>query len=142
VKKPSKILVSIAVIMIAALLAAGGGITYILYTCQMCDISTATTLSVLNPAVEEDTCCGGGTEDQKGNDKNLSSACCDYTVGQLTIDNFVFSTNIIPDAIQVQPFTSNSEIIIYECEQVSGPVFIRNKHGGRFIVNANCQLLS
>lgn len=141
-KRPGLILSSFVVVMIVALLAGGGGITYILHTCQMCDISTSSTLSVLNPPAEEDACCGGEMEHNQVDGNNLATACCDFRVEQLKIDNFVFSNNIMPDVADFQLFTINSELIEYPCEQISIPVYILNKHGGRFIVNSNCQLLT
>jgi hypothetical protein len=141
VKKSGPVLKTAAVLLTVALLIGGGGITLIMHTCQMCNISTVKTLSILNPSSGQDICCGGANNDENS-DKTISSGCCDYRIEQFNVNNFVVSSCFTPEIVADQFFSSTPVLQPRFTDQSPKPVYTLNKHGGRFIVNANCQFLS
>lgn len=118
-----------------------GGLMMVIHTCTQHHTKDVTTFSLINPNQDKENCCG--TEDHECDDSHISTGCCDYKISDFNLSSFIASSVSHDNDIQ----TVNNVIIT---DQVNTDFFVKttwnncfyNKHGGRFIVNVNHQIIS
>jgi hypothetical protein len=91
----------------------------------------------------QQSCCGNSISQCASNEKErLEKGCCTFTSEKLKLSNYVPSEPVTlsifayikpPNDLPVVP-----ELLIHQ----TIPLFVHNKHGGRYIIITNCQFLT
>jgi hypothetical protein len=141
-KKRSIIMSFAAVTVILSHLMMSGGIIMVHHYCSRHHSEDVTTFSLINTDLEKENCCGTGEEHQSS-DSHISAECCEYDISDYSFSSFV-TTSFSHD----KDFQATSQI--FTCDQLTPKPFLQtarnitffNKHGGRYIVNINHQIIS
>jgi hypothetical protein len=132
----------LSVTLLAAILLGSGGITLVIHTCGMSGITSVKTISALNPDLKSEACCGMPVKNHQENCNSISAKCCSYKIGQLNITSFILSEIPVFTSFAIYHFSPVTAMLPDAGCMSHLPAGIFDKHGGRFIVNSNCQLIS
>jgi hypothetical protein len=130
-----------AVAIIVTHLMASGGLIMIIHTCTQHHTRNVTTFSVINPVHEVESCCK--TEGHESGDSHIATGCCEYDVFGFNLSSFVPSSFFQNNDLQATSdiFTCYQETLKPLLQTARNVTFF-NKHGGRYIVNINHQIIS
>jgi len=143
VKNKRFIFKSLTLLLGFAFLAGSMGITIIVHNCPACSKFTVNTGIFLSPAEPEDQCCEAA-ENHCSPDAAITfeGTCCHFKVENIKLASFV---PVIPESFSgpwefcfpqyISPVRTTIAAVIY-------PADFHNKHGGRYLVTYNRQLLS
>lgn len=132
----------LSVTLLAAILLGSGGITLIIHTCGMSGTTSVNTISALHTDLRSEACCGMPVKNHQENCNSVSAKCCSYKIGQLYITSFVLSETPLFTSFAIHHFLPVPALLPGAGFMAHLPAGIFDKHGGRFIVNSNCQLIS
>jgi len=141
--KVKKLILSIcSFAIISVFLIAGSGFMTVSHYCKMCDVKTVDVYSAFNPEGATQACCSSESNKADSEEQNISSGCCELNsteyslpVNEITIFKVHFTS-------VEHNFLSHETTITPTKSHVNYAVSFFDKRGGRFIVNANRQLLT
>ncbi|MFH0841436.1 MAG: hypothetical protein V1903_02325 [Bacteroidota bacterium] len=142
--KSRNLILSLSSAFIGLIFLAGStGITLIIHNCPVCDKHTVSAGIYLSPEEPEDNCCEAADMHctSEGN-ISMESSCCHFTIEKLRITNYAPVIPLLLSALAEIPYTTdllNNQAIHHS---ISVPVNLHNKHGGRYLLSFNCQLIS
>jgi len=143
--KSRKIILSLYSALMALFFLAGTtGITLIIHSCPVCDKYSAHAGIFLSPSEPEDDCCeAAGNNCTSESKTSMESSCCHFKIQKLGLTTSYAPA--IPLLISA-PAEIPSEIDLSDTYEIHHsiplPLEIHNKHGGRYLLSFNCQLIS
>ena len=124
-------------------LAGSTGITLIIHSCPVCDKYSVSAGIYLSPSEPEDNCCEAADRHCTSEGKtSMESSCCHFTIEKLRITNYAPVIPLLLSAPAEIPCTTdliNNQAVHHS---IPVPVNLHNKHGGRYLLTYNCQLIS
>lgn len=143
--KRGKIISSLcSVILCLLFLSATTGITVITHHCDACGNYSVKTGLFLPPVEPEDDCCEAA-DTHCENEASLAletAGCCHFQIDKLKLSGFTSNIPVpffgpevtIPFLLNILPEESTTDLALH-------PLSVYNKHGGRYLITYNCQLL-
>ena len=130
-----------AIMLLASFIAGNMGVTMFMHTCNMANKTSVRTVSAVNPHLESTIFCSMSAKNSS-DDKSVSTNCCDYATYTVQMAKYLSSASLMLSHFLTEvPFTfSESVIPVFHSPATSS--FTPDRHGGRSILNFNCQLLS
>lgn len=131
-----------AITVILTHLMVSGGLIMVIHSCSRHHSEDLTTFSLINPNIEKENCCST-EEEQHSSDSHIATGCCEYDISDYYLSSFVPSSSLHDNDFQAPSdiFTSY-QLTPEPLFQTSRNVTFFNKHGGRYIVNFNHQIIS
>jgi len=125
-------------------LAGSTGITIIIHNCPVCEKHSVHAGLFLSPTEPEDHCCDAADNHcSSGSSTSLESTCCHFKIEKLRLTTsyapaiplLLSAPAELPSKIDLQDNYNSCTVIPLLSE-------IHNKHGGRYLITFNCQLIS
>lgn len=124
-------------------LAGSTGITIILHNCQVCDDSYVKAGLLISPVEPVDDCCEAA-ENNCSPDGSITveGTCCYFRIENLKLNNYTSSISYVPVPAVDFYLSNNRPLVDFPDPVLIFPGEIHNKHGGRFLITINCQIIS
>ena len=132
------------VLLSLVFLAGSTGITLILHNCPECGDFSISSGIYLSPSEPEDHCCEHADDHSASHSLYaFSEAGCHFKIDRLILETYTTAdpVNFFP-VIALPFFISNKEITSVTKEVPTFHLTFHNKHGGRYLITSNCQLLA
>jgi hypothetical protein len=143
--KLRRVILSFSSVLVGVLFLAGStGITVITHHCSNCGDYSVDAGLFLPPSEPEDDCCEAADihcEHPETESEQLGS--CHFNINQLKLTNFSVTASLIQILVAAE-----EPVFQYLIAELSSnpkaalPLSLHNKHGGRYTITRNCQLLS
>jgi len=141
--KNKRFLTFISVFTVIVFLAGSTGITIIMHSCPVCEDFYVKSGVFLSPAEPDDDFCESA-ENHCSTDGSIEieGTCCHFRIDNIKLNNYTASVHYIP--VLTAEFTGLYSVPRIEISNslLSFPREIHNKHGGRYLVIFNCQIIS
>jgi len=123
-------------------LAGSGDVTVVIHSCNMIKTTKVSTVSVLNPVAPASSCCKMSENENDSREISFSTNCCDYSNHHFRLPNYVGVQKQIIALITTELYFKDYIINFPAYIWYNLPAETFDKHGGRFMLNLNCQILS
>ena len=142
--KKKKFIFPLLSVLIAVIFLAGStGLTIIMHTCPACEDFYAKTDLFISPVEPEDDCCDAA-ENNCSSDGSITveGTCCHFSIENIKLNNYTASVHYIP--VLMAEYSGHYSLPLTEspAASITFPGKIHNKHGGRYLITYNCQIIS
>jgi len=114
-----------------------------MHRCPVCDDFYVKSGVFLSPEEPEDDCCEAA-ENHCSTDGSIKveGTCCHFRIDNIKLNNYTSSVNYIP--VLTAEFSGVYSVPRIEISDpfLTFPREIHNKHGGRYLITYNCQIIS
>lgn len=119
------------------------GITVIFHSCHHCGDFSVKSGIYLSPEIPDDNCCEASVEHHHSEGmQTFDGNCCHFKVDRMKLATYTPSEKILHVIPAEMPFVYTIPRITIFAGADSDSFDFHNKHGGKFMITAMCQLLS
>ncbi|MBK9392200.1 MAG: hypothetical protein IPN68_19195 [Bacteroidetes bacterium] len=141
-KNRSNIFSVISLFLTILFMVGSSGAVIVTHTCNSSGLSDYKT-EFFSPVSSDNSCCCCIETTSCNNDQNesLKRGCCSFSTEKLSLTDYN-NTKFVNLSVLILPVLSwNYLPATIDQEEISYPVEIHNKHGGRDILRSTCQLI-
>ena len=142
--KKRRIIISVIAPLIAAITLIGStGVTLIMHNCQVCNNNYLMTGMFLSPSEPDDNCCdAAGKHDHSSSPYSMKDSSCHFQISKLKVVNYTASEQVLNTIPAESPVKYIQPPLYPASVSIQNTGDFHNKHGGRFLINTICQIIS
>jgi len=143
VKSKSIILFVSSALVTLLFLAGSTGVTLINHNCPVCIDFYINSTILISPIEPENHCCEAADRHTVSNDnQTMENRYCNCKIESLKLKNYSPAVPVIVEIPADVPLKYYKPAIYSSVDLFILPPEVHNKHGGRFLITYNCQLIS